>query len=48
MQELITVLVAVGIAGAAASILVPMLSGASPERRAERDAELRDQLGAAS
>lgn len=46
MDELLTVLTAIGIASAAGAVLIPLLSGDASERRAQQEANLADQLGA--
>lgn len=45
MEQMLTVLLAIGIVATVTGILIPMLSGAgTPERKAERDAGLEDQV----
>lgn len=45
MDQMLTVLFAIGIVGGVSAVLIPMLSAAStPERRRERDAALEDQV----
>ncbi len=46
MTELLTVLTAIGTAGVAAAVLIPVLSGDTEAKRAQREAALRDELGA--
>lgn len=45
MEHMLTVLLAIGIVATVTGILIPMLSAAgTPERKAERDAVLEDQV----
>lgn len=45
MEHMLTVLLATGIVAGVTGVLIPMLSApGTPERRAERDAVLEDQL----
>ena len=45
MEQMLTVLLAIGIVAAVTGVLIPMLSApGTPERRAERDASLEDQV----
>lgn len=47
MDQMLTVLLAIAIVAAVTGVLIPMLSAAStPERKAERDAVLEDQVAA--
>lgn len=49
MDQLLTVLITIVVVGIVSGVLIPLLSGAqTPERRAERDAALEDQLAASS
>lgn len=45
MEQMLTVLLAIGIVATVTAVLIPMLSAAgTPERKAERDAGLEDQV----
>lgn len=46
MDQMLTVLIAIGIVAAVTGVLIPMLSGTPAERRVERDAGMEDQLTA--
>jgi hypothetical protein len=47
MDQMFTVLLITALVAAVTGILIPMLSGAAtPERKAERDAALSDQVSA--